>query len=151
MIDVREEILSRLLELVATIPNIQFTQRNDADISEDQLPAAIIFDGDEETDDVTDASMRPPNRPTLVRMSPQIELAQQIDEVGSALSILRREMIKRVLYDTELNEQIVKTGRFGNGAIRYLGCQTDPSWMRTLYGQMRVQFLFKYMLNPADL
>lgn len=151
MIDVREQILTRLVEIAGTIPNIRFTQRNDAEITEDQLPAAIIFDGDEETDDATDASMRPPNRPTPVRMHPNIEIAQQLDEVGSDLSVLRREMIRLVLYDTELNEQIVKTGRFGNGAIRYLGCQTDPTWMRTMYGQMRVQFLFKYMLNPADL
>jgi hypothetical protein len=149
--DVREDILVRLTEIVAAIPNIRSAQRNNVDISEDQLPAAIVFDGDEETDDASDQSMRPPNRPTLVRMMPEIVIAQQSDEVGSDLTTLRRELIKLILLDTELNEQIVKTGRFGNGAIRYLGCQVDLGWMRSLHGALRAMFLFKYTLRPDDL
>jgi len=151
MVDVREDILARLLEVVATIPNLRSAQRNNVDIPEDQLPAAIVFDGDEETNDATDATMRPSNRPTLVTMTPEIVIAQQADEVGSDITTLRRELIRRVLYDTELNEQIVKTGRHGNGAIRYLGCQTDVGWMRSLHGALRAQFMFKYTLKPDDL
>jgi hypothetical protein len=151
MIDVRENILARLLEVVATIPNIRTAQRNNVELDETHLPFVIVLDGDEETDDATDASMRPPNRPTVVRMTPEIIVAQQADEVGSDLTTLRRELIKRVLNDTELNEQIVKTGRHGNGAIRYLGCQTDLGWMRWLQGTLRAQFSFKYTLRPDDL
>jgi hypothetical protein len=151
MIDVREDILVRLVEVAATVPSIGTAERNNLAINEEDYPAAIIFDGDEETNDVTDASMRPPNRPTLVQMTPAIEIAAMSDIAGSDLSVLRREIIKRVLFDVELNEQIVKTGRNGNGAIRYLGCQTDLQWMRSLNGVLRVQFMFKYMLNPADL
>ena len=95
--------------------------------------------------------MRPSNRPTVVQMTPEIVIAEQTDEVGSDLTTLRREMIRRVLTDTELNEQIVKTGRFGNGAIRYLGCQTDFGWMRSLHGALRAQFMFKYTLKPDEL
>lgn len=151
MIDVREDILARLLEVVATIPNIRTAQRNNVELDETHLPFVIVLDGDEETDDATDASMRPPNRPTVVRMMPEIIVAQQADEVGSDLTTLRRELIKRVLNDIELNEQIVKTGRHGNGAIRYLGCQTDLGWMRWLHGTLRAQFSFKYTLRPDDL
>jgi hypothetical protein len=151
MTDVREDILARLLAIVATIPNIRSAQRNNVDIPEDQLPAAIVFDGDEETRDATDLSMRPANRPTMVHMQPEIVIAQQTNEVGSDLTTLRRELLKRVLTDIELNQQIVKTGRFGNGAIRYLGCQTDVGWMRSLFGALRAQFLFKYALRPDDL
>jgi hypothetical protein len=151
MVDVRENILARLLAVVAAIPNIRSAQRNNVDITEDQLPAAIVFDGDEETNDTTDLSMRPPHRPTNVHMTPEIVIAQMADEAGSDLTTLRRELIKRVLFDTELNEQIVKTGRYGNGAIRYLGCQTDLGWMRSLHGALRAQFLFKYTLKPDDL
>jgi hypothetical protein len=67
------------------------------------------------------------------------------------LTTLRRELIRRVLTDVELNEQIVKTGRFGNGAIRYLGCQTDLGWGRSMQGALRAQFMFKYALKPEDL
>jgi hypothetical protein len=151
MADVREDILVRLLEVVATIPNIRSAHRNNVDITEDQLPAALVLDGDEESDGAGDVSMKQPHRPYNVQMTPEIIIAQQADEVGSDLSKLRRELIKRVLTDTELNEQIVKTGRHGNGAIRYLGCQTDLGWMRSLHGALRAQFLFKYTLKPDDL
>ncbi len=151
MADVREDILARLLEIVAGIPNIRSAQRNNVEIPEDQLPAAIVFDGDEETDDAADVSMRPANRPTIVRMHPEIIIAQQDDEVGSDLTTMRRDLIKRVMTDTILNEQIVKTGRFGNGAIRYLGCQTDLGWGRSLFGALRAQFMFKYALKIEEL
>jgi hypothetical protein len=149
--DTREEVLARLLEVVATIPYLRSAQRNNVDIIEEQLPAAIVFDGDEETDDAQDTGMRPPNRPTLVRMMPEIVIADSSDDAGTDLTTLRRELIKRVLTDVELNEQIVKTGRHGNGAIRYLGCQTDCGWMRSLHGALRAQFMFKYILKPDEL
>jgi hypothetical protein len=151
MPDVRENILARLLEVVATIPNLRAAYRNNIDIPEDQLPAAIVLDGDEESDGASDVSMKQPHRPYNVQMTPEIIIAQQADEVGSDLTTLRRELIRRVLMDTELNEQIVKTGRHGNGAIRYLGCQTDLGWMRSLHGALRAQFMFKYTLRPDDL
>jgi hypothetical protein len=149
--DTREDILARLHAILATIPNIRSAQRNNGDITEDQLPAAVVFDGDEETDDNDDMGMRPSHRPTVVRMTPEIVIAQQSDEAGSDLTTLRRELIKRVLTDTELNEQIVKTGRHGNGAIRYLGCQTDLGWGRSLHGALRAQFVFKFSMKPDQL
>ena len=150
MADVREDILARLLEVIGTIPNIRSAHRNNVDITEDQLPAAIVLDGDEESDGASDVSMKQPHRPYNVQMTPEIIIAQQSDEVGSDITTLRRELIKRVLNDTELNA-IAKTGRLGNGAIRYLGCQTDLGWMRSLHGALRAQFLFKYSLKPDDL
>jgi hypothetical protein len=95
--------------------------------------------------------MHPSNRPTMVRMHPEILIAQQSSEVGSDLTTLRRELLKRVLTDTALNETIVKTGRNGNGAIRYLGLQTDLGEGRSLQGALRAQFMFKYTLKPDDL
>lgn len=151
MADVREDILVRLHAILATIPNVRSAQRNNGDITEDQLPAAILFDGDEDTDDASDASMRQPYRPTMVTMTPEIVLAQQSAEAGSDLTTLRRELIKRVLTDTALNETIVKTGRNGNGAIRYLGCQTDFGDGRSLTGSLLARFLFKYALKPDEL
>jgi hypothetical protein len=150
MSDVREDILARLLVVVSTIPNLRSAYRNNVDIPEDQLPAAVVLDGDEESDGADDVSMKQPHRPYNVQMMPEIIIAQQADEVGSDLTTLRRELIKRVLTDIELN-QIAKTGRLGNGAIRYLGCQTDLGWMRSLHGALRAQFLFKYTLKPDDL
>ena len=151
MVDTREDVLARLLEIAATIPNIKSAQRNNLDITEEQLPAAVVFDGDEETSDADDMGMRPAHRPTVVRMTPNIVIAEQSDQAGSDLTTLRREIIRRVVTDTELNEQIVKTGRHGNGAIRYLGCVTDLGWARSLHGALQVNFLFKYAMKPEDL
>ena len=153
MIDVREDILARLLVVVAAIPNIRSTHRNNVDLPETQLPAAIVLDGDEDSDGANDVSMKKPERPYNVQMTPGIIVQVQDDNVvlGSIITTFRRELIKRVLTDTELNEQIVKTGRYGNGAIRYLGCQTDVGWTRTGYAALTAQFLFKYSLKPEDL
>ena len=151
MTDVREDILVRLVEVLSTIPTIRIAQRNNTDITEDQLPAAIVLDGDEESDGSSDVSMKQPHRPYNVEMTPDVLLVHQDPNVGEELDGLRRELIKRVLMDTELNEQIVKTGRHGNGVIRYLGCQTGVVWLRDQHGGMRVQFLFKYSLKPGDL
>jgi hypothetical protein len=158
MTDVREDILMRLVEIAGTIPTIVTADRNNPDTSEMGLPAAVIFDGDEETNDATDATMRAPNRATMVRMTPAIEIAALSNVAGSDLSMLRRETIKRVLKDANLST-IVRPSRDpltgqalgGNGAIRYLGCQTDFQWMRSINGVLRVQFLFRYALFPDDL
>jgi hypothetical protein len=150
--DVREDILARLLELVATLPNIRTAYRNNLRLSEEDLPAAIVFDGDEETDEATDKSMRPSNKPIVgVQLTPEIVVVDQRNLIGSALTTLRKDLIKLVLYDVELNEQIVKTGRHGNGTIRYLGCQTDVGWMRSLHGALKANFMFRYSLKPDDL
>jgi prophage tail gpP-like protein len=151
VIDVRENILVRLLEVVASIPNIRSAQRNSVDIPEDQLPAAIVFDGDEETQGALDHLERQSSSPVVMHMQPEIVIAQQADEVGSELTTLRRELVRRVLTDTVLNEEIVKTWRNGNGAIRYLGCQTDLGWGRSLQGALRAQFLFRYSLKIEEL
>ena len=153
MADVREDILARLLEVVGTLPNIRSVHRNNIDLIEAELPAAIVLDGDEESDGASDVSMKQSHRPYNVQMTPGIVVQVQDDNVvlGSIVTTFRRELIKRVLTDTELNEQIVKTGRHGNGAIRYLGCQTDVGWTRTGYAALTAQFMFKYSLKPDDL
>jgi hypothetical protein len=151
MIDVRENILMRLVAIVDAVADFKEVYRNYVDLTEDDLPAAAVLDSDEATSDSTDASMRPPSRPTLVTMNPEIIIFKIAPQVGPDISMLRREIIKAVMYDTELNEQIVKTGRSGNGAIRYLGCQTDLAWERSMFGALKINFHFKYTLRPEDL
>ena len=152
MVDIREDILARLLEVVATIPNLRSAHRNNVDITgtTNCRRRSCSTATRKPTTRATFRCVRR-NRPTSVQMTPEIVIAQQADEVGSDLTTLRRELIKRVLTDTELNEQIVKTGRHGNGAIRYLGCQTDVGWMRSLHGALRAQFMFKYTLSLKTL
>ena len=148
MTDVRENILARLLEVVATIPNLRSAYRNNEDIPETDLPAGIVMDGTEETND---AQNRQSNSSAMVQMTPEVLILHQNPNFTSDFDVLRRELIKRVLTDTELNNIVAKSSPRGNGAIRYLGCQTGHAWLRDLHGAMKAQFLFKYTLRPEDL
>jgi len=136
-----------LLEVVATIPNLRSAYRNNEDINETDLPAGIVLDGNEETND---AQNRQSNSPATVQMTPNILIIHQ-DRTTTEFDTLRRELIKRVLADTELNDIIAKSSPRGNGAIRYLGCQVGHAWLRDLHGAMTAQFLFKYTLRPEEL
>jgi hypothetical protein len=151
VIDVREQILARLVVIVDGLADFKEVYRNYVDLNENDLPAAAVLDGDEETDDANDRTQRPANKPTLATMTPEIIIFKIAPQVGPDISVLRRQLVKAVLYDTALNQQIVKTGRYGNGAIRYLGCQTDLGWERSMFGALKVNLLFKYALKPDDL
>jgi hypothetical protein len=145
MTDLREDILARLLEVLTGVPNIRTAVRNDVDIVEDKLPAITVFDGDEETNGAEDRSARLSNRPYVARMMPEI-VVQELHAAGSELSTLRREIIRRVLTDAVLIEQVGS-----NGAIRYVGCQTDFGWLREKFNAMNVQFVFQYPLKIEEL
>jgi len=149
MVDVREDILARLLEVVATIPNIRSVYRNNVNVDETELPSAVVLDGDEETND---AQNRPSKMPMIAQMTPDIIIIHQDPNVGSELDVFRRELIKRVLADTELNNLVAKSSPRGDGAIRYLGCQVgNCGWLRTLHGGFKANFMFKYALRPEQL
>jgi hypothetical protein len=151
MADVREDIMARLLELAVAIPIIRFAKRGEIGVNDIDLPAALILDGNETTSDENDLSMHPANKPTNVRMTPEIMLIHQNPNIGSEMNALRQELVKSILNDAELNEQIVKTGRNGTGVIRYLGCETGYANLRNLNGVLIARFLFKYALKPWEL
>ena len=145
MADVRELILARLVEVVATVPGLRSVRRNETDLTDDQMPAALVLDGDEDTVAGNDTS-RPSNRPLLVEMAPEIQIVEQSDSIGSDLTTFRSELIKRILFDTTLNQQ---TG--SNGKISYLGCVTNVGWMEKQYGALQIRFTFKYPFKPDEL
>ena len=148
MVDVREDIILRLVEVVATIPNIRSAYRNNTELAENQKPAAIVLDGDEEAND---SQNRPSGSPIIVQMTPGIIIFGLSSTAGPDLAVMRGELIKRVLFDTELNSLITKSAPRGEGAIRYLGCQTDVGWLRDGFVWMAAQFSFKYALRPEQL
>ena len=145
MTDVREAILARLVEVVATVPNLRTILRNNIEWTSDQMPLAAVLDGDEEVATGNDGS-RPANRPLLVDMTPEIQIVEVSSAIGSDLTTFRRELIKLVLADATLNAH---TG--SNGKISYLGCETVVGWQEQQFGALQIRFRFKYPLKPDDL
>ena len=139
MADIREDILARLVEVVASVPGMNSVHRNNTDITDDQMPAALVLDGDEDVS--TDKS-----QPMIVEMTPEIQIVEQSGAIGSDLTTFRAELIKLVFSDATLK---AKTGP--NGKIRYLGCETSFGWQEKQYGALQMRFSFKYPLKPNDL
>jgi len=146
MPDVREDILARLVEVVASVPNLRSIQRNNVDLTDDQMPAALVLDGDEDVVSGNDRSSRLPGGSVVVEMTPEIQIVEQSDAIGSDLTTFRRELIKLVLFDTTLNQY---TG--SNGKISYLGCDTVFGWQQKQYGALQMRFMFKYPLKPNEI
>jgi hypothetical protein len=145
VVDVREDILARLVEVVATVPNLRTVVRNNVDWVDDQMPLAAVLDGDETVVAGNDSS-RPSNRPLIVEMTPEIQIVEQSSTIGSDLTTFRRELMKLVLADATLNDL---TG--SNGAISYDGCETSFGWQQKQYGALQIRFTFKYPLKPNEL
>jgi hypothetical protein len=103
------------------------------------MPAALVLDGDEEV-----VSDKP--RVIIVEMTPEIQIMEQSETIGSDLTTFRRELIRLVLDDATL---LTLTG--SNGSIRYTGCVTTIGWQQKQYGVLNMQFAFKYPLQHRDL
>jgi hypothetical protein len=147
VIDRREMILSRLLEIAGSTQGIVAALRNKDEISEKQRPAIVILDADEAADDA-DPGSRPARSPRRVAMTPEIYilLGAKPEELGSVIYALRARFVKSVLGDSQLGS-IVGT----NGDIRYEGCATALARGRSMEGEMGVSFSFTYVLRPEEL
>ena len=139
MPDIREDILARLNAVVAGVPGIMTTLRNNTDWVDRQMPVAMVLDGDEEV-----ISDKP--RVMVVQMTPEITIIEQSDAIGSDLTTFRRELMKLVLTDATL---LALTGP--NGAVRYTGCDTQFGWLKNMYGALILRFAFKYPLKSDEL
>ena len=147
MIDRREMILARLLEIARGIDGIESAFRNRDEIGEKQRPAIVILDADEAADD-GDPGLRPARSPRRVAMTPEIYimLGAKPEHIGTSINTLRARLIKAILGDAELS-LIVSS----NGDIRYEGCATALARGRTMEGEMGVSFSFTYVLRPDEL
>lgn len=147
MIDRRELILARLLEIARGVDGIESAFRNRDEIGEKQRPAIVILDADEAADD-GDPGARPARSSRRVAMTPEIYimLGAKPEHIGTSINTLRARLIKAILTDTELS-LIVGS----NGDIRYEGCATALARGRTMEGEMGVSFSFAYVLRPDEL
>lgn len=145
--DPREAILARLLDVAAGVDTSLAKRRNETDVSSSNLPAVILFDGEEvarENDPVgrSAATIR------HVDMTPEVQfrLEAKAEDVGTKLNVLRAKLIKAVLNDETLLGLVINSR-----AIRYQGSMTATERGRSMEGGIGVAFTFTYVLKPDDL
>lgn len=147
MADVREEIMVRLMSVVADVDGIKSIYRNTKTVSEDKLPAAILLEGDEEADD-NDPQRRPINSPRRVQMIPQLAIVSGAipEEVGTDLNTLRVRTIKAIIDDATLRDLTLNST-----GVRYLGFDSELAPGRSMIGQYTLRFGLTYALKPNEL
>lgn len=147
MSDVRENILTRLVEIGQTVAGVQTCLRNASSISDTQCPALVIYDADEQADE-NDPASRPVNAPRRVGLRPEIliKVAGVPEAVGPEMNVIRAALIKAIIGDATL---VAMTA--DSRGIRYDGCATRLALGRSMEGEMGVSFTFNYFLKPDDL
>lgn len=151
--DVREAILSRLVEIAKMIDGGLSGSisvfRNKAEVSASQRPAIVVLDADEKADDRDRSSRRPANAPRIMVMMPEVSIfvAASAENVGAELNSLRVKLIAAVMRD----QTLISLSCGSAGDIAYEGCATDFARERTMSGEMVVSFTINYLLRIDDL
>jgi hypothetical protein len=148
-LDTRERILARLDALIATVPGVVRSKRNDPEIPEDLVPAALLLDSDEGLNDAEhNVRNRPAFAPRIMDMTPElyIMLTGEPVQAGKDLNELHDEVVSLVLHDADLLALTLD----GKG-IRYDGARADFDVGRSQDAEMALDFTFTYYLNPEPL
>lgn len=147
MADTRELILSRLVEVLQTVAGVLTVHRNKESLSDDRLPAILVFDADEAADE-QDPKSRPSIAPRRVSMMPEVRImiGAAPEAVGPALNAIRAATLKAILTD----DALLALTADGIGA-RYEGCATQLKVGRTMQGDMLLGVRFAYYLKPGQL
>lgn len=151
--DIREAILVRLLAVAKGVAGIKYAERNAINISENELPAIVIIDGEEEVDSAALDRNVPGKIFMPVHMTPlaNIMIAEKTANAGTVLNGFRVALIKAVLFDIQLLSIVGEGGgRFGGG-IRYVGATPGLSEGRLLQGSLIPRFRFSYIFDPNAL
>lgn len=157
MTDKRELILTHLLTMLqtldgpATVDGVKSVFRDRGEVPVEKLPAVVLLDGREEIK-VSTSGRGGVYAPTIFNLRPQIFVVLKPrddinnDGIGEELSQMRVAIIKIMRDDDTLAALLG-----ANGEVQYLGHETDMQTGSTMLGQMQMDFMFSYVLNPSDL
>jgi hypothetical protein len=149
----REAILVRIAEVIATIPGIETAGRNVDRIADSKLPAAILFDGDEQSFENLRATGGAIN---VVSMTPAIvvSLGDVPENVGTVTNEWLAKVQKAILFDSQIEELAggrSATLRIHNGGARYVAATTSLAEGRSAEVNLTVHFSIAYPFNPTTL
>ena len=150
MAHLREDVLDRLAAVLRGISGVAAVLENQERGDDSRLPVIIMLDGEEEVEEADIRPGRPSNAPLRITATPHVFLTVggEPEEIRPARELLRRKIIKAVLGDQKL---IALTGEDPKGRLHYLGCATGLTRGRELYGDMGLDFAFRYVFRPDDL
>ncbi len=146
--DRRELILVALRTALEGEFGAKSTFRNRKELPEDNLPAAVMMDGDEmRSQGGRDATgrQRPINGPQMVDMTPELILIAQENTavIGTSVNDLRRRALKAITNSQTLAALIHE--------FRYEGMTTTLAEGRTVNGQVNLNLTFVYHLRMDQL
>lgn len=143
--DKREQILARLEAILVGLADTGINvYRDRAELEDNELPAYVLLDGNE------DADVVPKDRrgPQIMRMTPQIFYVPVPPEnrmnegIGPQMAEHRMILIRGIMRDSTL------AGLLGsNGYIEYRGMETDMQTGAEVKGQFRMDWAIGYVLN----
>lgn len=154
--DRRERILTRLWELLQTIPGMKSYVRNRGLLPDDLRPALVLLDAGETVSLSHTSSRGQLSTPPLITvMRPQIfivlkDRGPKNEGVGEELNRLRRLVLPLVVPGIQGDEtlrQLVGS----NGSIQYEGADTDMATGNMMQGQLQFMFAFAYPLRMEEL
>jgi molybdenum cofactor biosynthesis enzyme len=149
MIDRREAILSRIVEVIEATSEFAVVSRNKPNAGEGRMPEAVVFDADEESAVMPDTSRwREADAPQLMTMRPEIYvlIAANAANAGPRLSELRAAVYRAIVEDKELSDLVGRTGR-----IIMQACRSQFAVGRTMQAELRIEFAITYVLWARDL
>lgn len=149
MADIREAILSRLVDLLKTTLGVDVSRNMPFSDDAEGAPSKRIsvLEGSELSSE-DDPIARPAATLRIIHMQPQILLQNfaAADEVGPGLSALRAAVVKAIATDSQL---IALTHNSRGG--RYIGMESDLAFAQAMSGLMALKFQFTYVLRPDQL
>lgn len=154
--DRREEILSRLFEIIESRKEPPFSEyvtveRNAGQRRNDQRPACVLLDGSERAEVTARSSGRMGMfRTQLMRMDPRIYILVKEDRpmnenVGQALNSLRLSLLRAIASDALLKNLITANGRLVLDAV-----DTDLNTGMSMSGEMELALSIIYPFNPIE-
>jgi hypothetical protein len=149
----RELILARLTVVVGGISGIETSGRNLDRVADTKLPAAIVFDGDEDTVDNPNATGSAPN---VAVMTPVVvvSLGDVPENIGTVTNQWLAKVQKAVLFDSEIEMMCSGTAsgrRRDRRGARYLNHTNSLHEGRSSQLDLNVFFTVAYPFIPSEL
>jgi hypothetical protein len=154
--DTREDILVRIFEIMQTVTGITTNVRNRGLMKNEARPAQVLLDGDEEPrlSVLTqrfkgDASLM---MPQIMTLRPQVYFLPKEkrpnnndpDNIGSEANAWRLQFLQKLWSDAPLAAILGS-----NGSLVYNGCETDLKSGSAMSGEIRLDFIANYVLQPT--